>query len=188
MMTARRQQFDRMTERLDPSLTHTHIRIMAFTDAVLAIICTSCAVPLWANGTQHFNPVRLVPFVTTFLLLSRLWEKQYVLPSTCRYGIPTAGPHLSTTHHTTPHHTAPQLPGLQPPHRSGRVARAGQHLVDRRPLPPPLRLRRPLRPHQHQRPHRLLRPVGRHPPPRRLHLLVALTRGALRLVRDWVGL
>ena len=51
---------------------------MAFTDATLAIICTSCAVPLWANGTKHFNPVRLVPFITTFFLLSRLWQEQYV--------------------------------------------------------------------------------------------------------------
>jgi uncharacterized membrane protein len=49
---------------------------MAFTDAVLAIICTSCAVPLWANGTKEFNPVCLVVFITTFLFLSRLWEKQ----------------------------------------------------------------------------------------------------------------
>ena len=50
-------------------------RLCAFTDAVLAIICTSCAVPLWANGTQAFNPVRLVPYVTTFFILYRLWEK-----------------------------------------------------------------------------------------------------------------
>lgn len=49
------------------------IRIMAFTDAILAIICTSCAVPLWANGTRNFNPIRLVPFVTTFFILVRLW-------------------------------------------------------------------------------------------------------------------
>jgi len=49
------------------------IRIMAFTDAILAIICTSCAVPLWANGTRNFNPVRLMPFVTTFFILVRLW-------------------------------------------------------------------------------------------------------------------
>lgn len=55
---------------------------MAFTDAVLAIICTSCAVPLWASGTKHFNPVRLVPFVTTTFFLTRLWEKQYV---PCRF-------------------------------------------------------------------------------------------------------
>lgn len=48
-------------------------RIMAFTDATLAIVCTSCAVPLWANGTHNFNPVRLVPFVTSFFILVRLW-------------------------------------------------------------------------------------------------------------------
>lgn len=48
-------------------------RIMAFTDAILAIVCTSCAVPLWANGTHNFNPVRLVPFVTSFFILVRLW-------------------------------------------------------------------------------------------------------------------
>lgn len=86
---------------------------MAFTDAVLAIICTSCAVPLWANGTEHFNPVRLVPFVTTFLVLSRLWEKQCVrstscLMSCCRSRMPHASidatdhPCKFTSHHPTP--------------------------------------------------------------------------------------
>lgn len=70
-------------------------RIMAFTDAVLAIICTSCAVPLWANGTKEFTPVRLVPFVTTFLVLSRLWEKQYVPRCCCEGCWPLTPPMLT---------------------------------------------------------------------------------------------
>ena len=53
----------------------TSERLQAFTDAVLAIICTSCAVPLWSSGIKDFNAVRLVPFISTFFILARLWEK-----------------------------------------------------------------------------------------------------------------
>lgn len=60
---------------------HDASRLKAYTDAVLAIVATSCAVPLWASdglrsGQSSFLVVRLVPFVTTFQILSRFWEKQ----------------------------------------------------------------------------------------------------------------
>lgn len=55
---------------------------------------------------------------------------------------------------------------------------AGEHHVDRRPLPPPLFLRRPLRADRHPRPRRVHLRVGRHAAPRRLHILPPLTRGA----------